>query len=456
MTVTKEFTKLEKSAAKLTVTIAKKDVAANYNETIQKYAKNTQLPGFRKGHVPVSVLERKYGNDLKNEIAAVIIDKALNELFKDTKDESIERPLPYAQPVLEDMPLLDTKKDFTFTVTYDVFPKVEVKNFDGVVVKEPQVEIGAKELEDELKAVQERNAVVLDRKDDDAAEKGNIVTVTYFELDDAGKEVEGSKREGYVFTLGENQNIYKFDDDVIGMKKNETKLITKSYAADDKNEELAGKTKKFSLTVTAIKIRNLPALDDDLAQDVSDKFKTLDDLKNDIKKNMETAKTRKVDEIKNNSLLRQLVEKNPFELPESMVKAELDARWGMMAKQFQTTVDQLDKMVAASGQKKEDMLKQWTGDAEEMLKSRIIVDALLREYNIKVTPEEVEAEYTKIADGTGMSVEEVKKHYEDPRAKEYLVDDTKENKLFAKLYSEKVKLEKGDKVAFADLFKDAQ
>ena len=451
MNVTKEITKIENSAVKLTATIAKADVAAGYNEALAKYAKNIQLPGFRKGHVPTATLERKYGESLKSEITGDLIDKALNEIL-DGEDAKDIRPLPYAQPQLEKIPTLDVNSDLSFTVTFDVFPKVEVKNFSGIVIKEPQVEIGQKELDEELKAIQERNALVIDKKDGDSVEKDNIVTINYKELDDSGKTVDKSERQDFVFTVGSGEDIYKIDDEIIGMKKGESKEITKTYKADDADKDLAGKTKKISVTVTAIKVRNLPALDDDLAQDVNEKYKTLDDLKKDITRNMETAKNKKIDELKSQSLLSQLVEKNPFDLPKSMLAAELQSRWEMMAQQFQTTPEQLDRMIAASGQKKEDMLKEWTGDSEKMLKSRIIVDALIREKNISVTPEEIEAEYVKIAEGSGVTVDEVKKHYADARSKEYLIDDTKENKLYADLYKQ-VKIEKGDKVSFADLFK---
>jgi len=195
----------------------------------------------------------------------------------------------------------------------------------------------------------------------------------------------------------------------------------------------------------------MPALDDDFAQDCNEKYKTLQDMKDDIKKNMELAASRRVKELKNNSLLEQLVEKNKFDIPASMLAAELDGRWRMMAQQFQTTPEQLEKLITSSGQSKEAMLNEWTGDSEKMLKSRIIVDALIRDRNISVTPEEVEAAYVKIAEEGGMTVEEVKKHYEDPRAKEYIIDDTKENKLYDEIYKE-VKVAKGDKVAFKDLF----
>mgnify|MGYP002856965852 CR=1 FL=1 len=387
------------------------------------------------------------------EAASDLIDKSLNEIFSDEK-ELENRPLPYAQPVLENMPEFDSSKDFVYTVTYDVFPKVDVASFDfkGISIKEPQVTVGDTELNEELKGIQERNAVVIDKKDNTVA-KDDIVTINIVEKDESGNEIADTKRDGFTFTVGTAENVYKIDDEIVGMKKDETKEISKSYAEDDKDSELAGKTKKYSVTVTTIKFRDLPKLDDDFAQDVSDKFKTLDELKADIKRQLNNAKERKINETKANSLLEQLVEKNAFDIPESMLNAELDGRWRMMARQFQTTPAELEKLVKSSGQSKEDMLKQWAAEAEKMLKSRIIVDTLLKEKNIDVTPEEIDAEYAKIAEQNAITIDEVKKHYEDARAKEYLVDNTKEQKLYDELYKQ-VKVSKGDKVKFAELFKN--
>ena len=451
MKFTKEFKNLEKSAVELTVTIAKKDVAETYENTLKNYVKNAQIPGFRKGHVPANVLERKYGDSIKADTLGTLIDQSFDEIFK---EETENRPLPYAQPTMEKAPELDITKDLTYTVKYDVFPKVEVKDFAGVNVKEPQVTITDDDLSDELKTIQERNATVTEKKDG-VVEKDNIVTINYVEVGEDGKEIADTKREDYVFTVGSGENLYKIDDEVVGMKKDETKEITKNYKKDFENSDLAGKTVKLNVTVKAVKIRDIPALDDDFAQDVNDKYKTLQDMKDDIKKNMELAVSRRVKELKNNSLLEQLVEKNKFDIPASMLAAELDGRWRMMAQQFQTTPEQLDKMIAASGQSKEAMLNEWTGDSEKMLKSRIIVDSLIRARNISVTPEEIEEQYKRIADEGGMTVEEVKKHYEDPRSKEYLIDDTKENKLYDQLYKE-VKVSKGNKISFKDLFNNPQ
>lgn len=453
MKVTSEITKLEKSSVKLTITVDKKDVAQSYNDIVAKYSKTIQIPGFRKGKAPVSVLERKFGDSLKAEACGEVIDKALETVFAEMdKEKSENRPLPYSQPILDgDMPELNTSSDLTFAIKYDVLPQVKVTDLNGITVKEPQVEVGEKELNEELEAIRQRNGMVIDKKEDESAEKDDIVTINYCELDDDGNVISDSSREGFVFTIGSGENIYKIDDDIIGMKNGESKDITKEYDKDFADKDLAGTTKKIRITITALKVRNLPELDDELAQDVNEKYKTLEDMKSDISKNLKTAMETRVKELKSNDLVEQLVEKYPIELPESMVKMELESRWRMMAQRFQTTVEQLDKMIAASGQKKEDMLAEWTGDAEKMLKGRIIVETLLKDRDIQVSDEEIEAEYAKIAEGAGMSVEDVKKHYGDASRKEYLVDDIKEQKLYDMLFAE-VKVTKGDKKTFAELF----
>ena len=453
MNTTKKIEKLENSAVKLTVTVPQKEVQDNYNQIVNKYAKTIQIPGFRKGKAPVAVLERKFGEALKADIASDIIEKALEEVFSDIdKNDEANRPLPYAQPKMDEAPKLDVNSDFSFSLTYDVMPQVDVKHIESVTIKEPQVKIGEAELKEELEAIRERNSVVIDKKDTEAAAKGDIATVDYWEIDDDGKEVDKSKREDFTFTIGSGQNIYQFDDDIIGMKKGETKTLTKSWDKEYEDKELAGKTKKIGVTLKTLKLRKLPDLDDELAQDVNEKYKTLADMKADITKNLEAALANRLREIKANALLEQLVEKNPITLPKSMLDAEIDARWRMTAQRFQTSPEQLEKLVASSGQTKEEMLKQWAGDSEKMLKSRLIVENLLKARNIAVTPEEVEAEYAKIADGAGISLEEVKKHYADASKKEYLIDDMKEQKLYAQLF-EQVKITKGDKTTFADLFK---
>lgn len=447
MVANKEVTKLDKSNVKLTVTIGKNDLSAAYKDSVNKYAKTIQLPGFRKGKVPVSLLETKYGESLKAEALGDILEKSLTEVF----DAIEEKPLPYSQPAMEEYPDFDITKDLTFTVTYDIFPEVKIEAVDGLNVEVPQVEISDGDLKKELEEVQERNSIIVDKNDTDPAAKKDISTLTYFELDEKGKEIAGSKRQDFVCTIGDGLNLYKFDDDLVGMKKGETKEITKTFPADFEDKDLAGKTKKISVTITALKVKNVPALDDDLAQDVNEKFKTLDDLKADIKKNMQVALDARISEIKNQAIMEELAAKNPVILPDSMINIELESRWRMLAQRFQTSEEQLEKMLTASGQTKDKMLDSWKPDTEKALKVRLIMEKLMKDRDIKVTPEDVEAEYGEIAKRANSTAEEVKKHYADPRAKEYLIDDMKEQKLFTQLL-EKATVKKGKKTSFTEVF----
>ncbi len=453
MKMNKQFTKLDKSRVQLTVTVDKSELSDSYQGLLAKYAKNAQIPGFRKGKVPAKLLEQKYGESIKGEVAGDIIEKALGEIFEAGNEH--ERPLPYSQPVMQEAPDFDLTKDLSFSVSYDVFPDVKPTAIDGFKLAVPNVTISDADLKEELEAIRERNAIVADRADKDKAEKDNIATVNYCELDADGKVMEGTERQDFVFTIGSGQNIFKFDDELLGMIKGETKDFTKKFPAKFEDAELAGKTKKLRVTLTALKARNLPELDDDLAQDVSEKYKTLDDLKADIRKNMETALENKLKEIKSNLLLEKIMEATPFELPESMVSAELESRWQMLAQRFRTDAAQLEKLIISSGQSKQEMLDGWRAEAEKLLKSRVIVEILMKDREIAVTPEDVEAEYGRIAGGAGITVDEVKKHYADPRRKEYLIDDIKEQRLYNQLL-EKCTLSKGAKTAFADLFKNEQ
>ncbi|MGL4971577.1 MAG: trigger factor, partial [Culicoidibacterales bacterium] len=190
MNLKKEFSPQENSSVKLSITIAKADVAENYTKIVAEHAKKIQIPGFRRGKVPVSILEKKYGEELRGEAAAHLMDEAIREIFEDPKIEY--KPLPYSQPELVENPQLDLEKDLIFSVTYDVAPTVTVKNIEKVSIEVSSVLVSEDDLQEELKAVQERNAMVIDKKDSDKVGKGDIVTINYCELDEKDSVIAGS------------------------------------------------------------------------------------------------------------------------------------------------------------------------------------------------------------------------------------------------------------------------
>ena len=450
MNVTKKITPLEKSSVRLALTIPKEDVHAEYQTLVNDYCKNLQLPGFRKGKVPREVLERKYGEDLKREAVGAIIEKAIAQVFDDPELPRQERPLPYSRPELGGEPALDFDNDLEFSLVYDVLPAVSVGAWKGLSVEAPYAEISDEDINRELEQVRERNAIVLDRDDEAAAGNSDIVTVDYWELDDNGETLPGTERGDFAFTLGSENNVYHFDDEIIGMKKDETKEFVKTYPADFDDAERAGRTIKLRVTLKSIKEKKLPDLDDDLAQDVDEKYNTLDDLKNSIRERMEARLNERLKDLKINSLLEKIMESAPAVLPESMVQAELESRWRNMARRFGITPDKVTEMMAASGKDPEAIQNEWRPSAERALHSRLIIETLMEQEKINASDEELEKELETMAAETHTPIEEVKKYYQEEDARGYLKENIRERKFFDMLLAENT-VKPGKKENYLDI-----
>jgi trigger factor len=421
--VTKEITRLEKSNVKLSVTIPKEDVREQYNSMLKEYSKNMQIPGFRKGKVPREVLERKFADALKNDALGRIMESALQETFKAENLPRNERPLPYSTPELQGEPKFDLEQDLQFSVIYDVLPDVKVGQWKGIKVEYPYAEVGDDDINRELEEIRERNAIVMDRDEEAAAQNGDVVTIDYQIYEENGEAHTDMQRKDFAFTLGSGTNVYKFDDDIIGMKKGETREFDKTFADDPGSPELAGKTRKVQITLTSLKEKKLPDLDDDLAQDVDAKFNTLDDLKNNIREKLNKNLDWRLRDKKLNELLKKIMENTPVVIPESMIKAEVEGRWRRLANYYNTSAETLIQMMRGSEKENE-----WREAAEKALHSRIIVETLLEEQKIEVTDGDVEGEFQRIAAENGVEVDEVKKHYNE-EAVLNLKEDIREQKI---------------------------
>jgi trigger factor len=351
---------------------------------------------------------------------------------------------------VQDEPEFDPERDLTFSVVYDVLPKVAVGQWKGLEAEVPDVSVGDEDIQRELEAIRDRNAFVLDRDEGAAAEKDNVVTVNYGEIGDDGAVSPGSERQDFVFTLGSGYNIYKFDDEITGMKKGETRDIEKTYPEDFSEAELAGKTKKIRVTLTALKEKKLPDLDDDLAQDVDEKFKTLEDLKNNIRERLDRTLEKQLRDIKISKILEKIVENTPVDVPESMIRLELESRWRNLARRFGASVEDIVSMMSRSGQNPMEIQDGWRPEAVKALHSRLIVETFIEEQDISASGEEMEKEFERIADEMGNSLEEVKKYYEQDHMKEYLQEDIKERKIFDLLLAENT-IKLGEKTNYLDI-----
>jgi len=417
VSVTKEITRLEKSNVRLDVTVPKEDVSSQYRDLLKDYAKNVQMPGFRKGKVPQDVLERKFGEALKDEARGKIIEKAIGEIFDDESLSKDEKPLPYSQFKMEDDPKLEFGQDLRFSIVYDVMPKVSVGQWKGLEVEVPDAAVSEEDIARELEEVRERNAFVLDREEGAGARSGDVVTINHCELGDNGEVIPNSNRDDFAFTLGKGQSAYMFDDDIIGMKKGETREFT------------AG-TKKMRVTLTSLKEKKLPDLDDELAQDVDEKFQTLDDLKKSIRERLEKNLEQRLKDLKINKILEKIMENTPVTLPESMIQTELDGRLRNLARQYGVDTDKIMQMLAQTGDGLDDIQGKWRPSAEKALHSRLIVETLMGEQRIEAGDDDVEKELEDFAADSGEPIEEVKKRYGEGNALEYVKESIRERKFF--------------------------
>ncbi len=449
MIANKDIERLDNSAVKLTVTVEQSALKQEYDDLLAKYAKSAQIKGFRKGKVPASVLERKFGEGIKQEAAANSIEKSLKEIF----DEIEEKPLPYVTPELQDEELdPDLDKELTFTVTYDIFPEIKLGEYKGLEIEVPKVTVTKEDEQRELDEIRDRNAVVVDKPDETVA-KDDIVTIDYAELDEKGEEKEETKREGFVFSVGTGYNLHKIDDDVIGMKKDEEKVLDKEYPEDFEYEDLAGKKIRLKVKVTAVKEKKLPDLDDDLAQDVSEKYESLDDLKKDIRERFEKAAENRLREMKVNKLLDKIVENSEVDLPRSMVEMELQNSWRNFLMRSRMPEDQAEQILSMQGKSKEALLEEWTPQAEQSLKSRLLVNKIIEKEGFEVSEEELDEEMKKQAEANDMSFEQVKEQYSQSNYMEYLKNDILDRKAHD-FVIENADIKEGKKVKFLDLMNE--
>jgi len=453
VTVSKEITRLEKSSVKLSVTIGKDDVRSEYDGLLSEYSAKIQMPGFRKGKVPKDVLVRKFGDSLKAEALSRITEKALEEVFSEDGLPRDSRPLPYSTPKIQDEPKLELENDLQFSVIYDVLPALKVEKWQELEVEIPDVAISDEDLARELDEIRERNSIVLDKDEGESAGKDDVVTVNYSELDDSGELVSGSEREDFTFTLGTERNIYKFDSEITGMKKGETREFTKSFGDDFEDKDIAGKTKKLKVTLTALKIKQLPELDDDLAQDVDEKYHTLDDLKNSIMERLNNDLKDRIKTMKINALLEKIMESTPVEIPDSMLNMELDSRWRNLARSLGMDAEGLNKAMAKSPGGAASILEGWKPEAAKALHSRLIVETLIEEQKFEASDEEADREIETIAHQNNVELDEARKYYENPQMKEYLHEQIKEVKLYD-LMIEKNSFKIGEKKKYLDLIEN--
>ncbi len=439
-----ELERMPRSVARLKFHVPSTEVDGAYSKLLTKYTDQIQLPGFRRGKVPVSLIEKKFGEALQAEALQELIE----EVLKENLPKAELKPLAYDRPRVIDEELnLKIGQDLSFTVEYDTFPQFTVPDYKGIEVIEPQVSIGDEDIAKELKVLQEQNGVVVNKTSGGAAE-GDVLTLDFHELDVDGKVLPGSERQDFVMTLGKTENLYHFDRELTGMKAGEERTFTKEYPEDFGHKELAGSTKNLYVKLKVLKAMELPILDDDFAQDISEKFATLKDLKVDIQKSLEDKLADKVESLKVESLLDALILKTSIDLPESMVQIDLGQAWENLAQQNRVPPEQLDRIFG--GPTKTKILDGWRPGAEQHLRRQLIMETIEEGLKFEVTPELEEKEITRLAAKFTITVEETREYYANKGMMENLKNDLRRKNTVNHLLSA-VKVKKGPRQTFQEL-----
>ena len=394
----KNCEKLEKSRVALTVEVDAETFEAAIEKAYRKVRNQVNVPGFRKGKAPRKMIESLYG-------VGVFYDEAINIAMPEAYAAAVESEKleVVGYPEVE---LLDVGKDgFSFKATVPVYPEVTLGQYKGLEAPKAEVKVPAADVNQRLKAMAERNSrlVSVDRK----VKKGDVANIDYEGFDN-GKPFDGGKGEGFDLEIGSGSFVPGFEDQIIGMKAEEEKDIDITFP-EDYHKDLAGKAVVFHVKVNAVKVKEVPAIDDEFAKDVSE-FDTLADLKKDIKAKMTADRQQAADQAFEDDLMGKVADGITCDVPDAMVEEQAKRFVENLKLQIQQQGIPYEQYLKLTNMTEEDLLGQAQEPALRQVKLGLAMDAIAKAENVEVSEEEINAEYDKMAEQYGMKAEDLKKY----------------------------------------------
>lgn len=427
-------TLLDKSNAKLTVKIPQDEVLKNYKSTLIDFQKEIKLDGFRQGKVPFDVIEKRFLPQLYSQTIQSLMDKSITEITDKLEDRPIENSF---KVISEDsIKSFDINKDFSFEVEYDIYPKFVLDKYKGFSNLEySKIEIKDIDIDEELKKMQEQQSISVDKKTNDFVEDGDIITIDYSEVDSQDKLIQGTSRQGFTFEVGTGKNFYQIDEEVKGMKLEETRVIKKEYPSDFEFSELRDRVINISVTLKKLRVKQVPQLDDSFASDIDEKYKTIDDLKNDISLRIKEDAQHINLHLKQEVLMEKIIEENPIVLPQSIVNLQLSAQWSRFVKSLGGNEKWVISILNEQNKSVEDVLKEWTPSVEKEIKSSLLISRIIEETKTSVSEEELEKEINSYLEKDNSAqakeyynredvIEEIKSHLIGHKITNFLVDNS--------------------------------
>ena len=380
--------KIETNVVKLEVKIEAEKFDAALKKAYNKNKMHFNVQGFRKGKVPMAMVKKFYGIE-------VLYDDAVNFVIDETYPAALAendiKPVDYPKV---DIVEIGEGKDLVYTAEITTYPEVELGEYKGLEVKKPTYEVNDEEVEKQLASMQEKNARVT-TKEEGTIEDKNIAVIDFKGYID-GTPFEGGEGTDFSLEIGSGSFIDNFEEQLIGLSVGDTKEVNVTFPENYGSEELNGKPAKFDVTVKEIKVKEVPALDDEFAKDASE-FETLAELKEDIKKNLQKAEDQKAENEFEEAIITAVIENTKLDLPQVMVEKEIDHMMNDLENRLKyqgLTLEQYMEFTGNTPEKMRDFMKE---NAERKVKADIIIDAIAKAENIEATEEELKEKALEVA-----------------------------------------------------------
>lgn len=391
--------KLEKNMAKLTVEVGAEDLEKAIEKVYQKQKKQISIPGFRKGKVPRQMVERMYGKE-------VFYEDAANELIPDAYDKALEECEEdiVSSPKIE-VTQIEAGKPFVFTATVALKPDVKLGEYKGVKIGKIDREVTEEDVMAEINRERENNARNITV--DDRPVKDGDMTVIDFEgfVDDVA--FEGGKGENYPLTIGSGAFIPGFEEQLVGVEIGKEVEVKVTFPEDYQAENLQGKEAVFKCTVKEIKEKELPELDDEFASEISE-FETLEEYKEDVRKNLTEKKEKDARTTREDEAVRAAVEASEMEIPDAMLETQQRQMVDEFAQRITMQGMSMEQYMQFTGVTYQQLVDQVKPQAEERIRSRLVLEAIAKAENIEASEEDYEEELKVMADVYQMEADKVR------------------------------------------------